>query len=116
MPHARAELQRGLEALTAASLDAVARLQQNDETGVAELLELRERFIATLADAPLQIDAGVMEIARRALALDTELVTMLRTRLAHVSGELDEVARTRRSLTAYGAARPSSAVYVERLG
>lgn len=116
MAHAQAELHRELEALAAASADAVARLRQDDESGVAELLERRERLLARLAAGPVETDAGVMEMARRALALDTELVTMLRTRLAHVSRELDQIARTRRSLTSYGAARPGGAVYVERLG
>jgi hypothetical protein len=56
-----------------------------------------------------------MEAARRAVALDTELVTTLRTRLAAVGRELDDLVRTQRSLTSYGATPAGSSVFVERL-
>jgi len=116
MAHARGELRRELETLIAATAETVAHLAEGDESGVAGLIARRERVLAQLAESPGEMEAGVMEMARRALALDTDLVAMLRMRLAHVRGELDQIARTRRSLSSYGAARPGSAVYVERLG
>jgi hypothetical protein len=111
-----AELLRELEELVATTADTVARLAEGDESSLAALIARREAIIARLAESSVPVDEGLTKMVRRALALDTDLVTMLRMRLTHVRGELDQIARTRRSLTSYGAARPGGAVYVERLG
>lgn len=115
MPHASADLLAALEGLAAASADALARLRNGDETGVLELIAGRERLLGEIAASTIGGAASVAEAARRAVALDMELLAALRERLAGVERELEQVARTRRSLTSYGARPAASSVFVERL-
>ena len=114
MPRASAELHAELEALAFAGAEALDRLRDDDETGVLALLERRERLLSLLAAAPPVVDDAVADAARRAIALDAELMAALKARLTVVGQELEHITRTRRSLASYGTTTTSS-VYVERL-
>jgi hypothetical protein len=114
MPRAHAELHAELEALAFASADALDRLRDDDESGVLALIAQRERVLTLLAAARPALDETVMDAARRAIALDADLLTALRTRLTAAGREIEQVTRTRRSLASYGAT-PTGSVFVERL-
>jgi hypothetical protein len=116
MARASADLQAELTALAEASAAALDRLRDGDETAVEDLLERRERLLGVLATWQRPVEPAVMEAARRAVALDAELVTTLRTRLTEVGREIERMTRTRRSLISYGATPPGSSIFVERLG
>jgi len=116
MPRVAPDLRAELEALAAASAEALARLHGGDEHGLIALLERRERLLTVLEGLPPETGADVLDAARRAVAGDTELIVALRVRQVAVAREIDEVTRTRRSLASYGAGRADGAVYVERLG
>jgi hypothetical protein len=116
MAYAHAELRADLDALVDASTDALARLRAGDEAGVLDLVERRERVLAALAGSSPEMDDAVSEAARRAVALDGELVAALRAELTGMEREFGDVMRTRRSLISYGAKPPGSPIFVERLG
>jgi hydroxypyruvate isomerase len=82
---------------------------------VEELVARRERLAAALEDQAVEADEAVLEAARRALALDAELVAALRVRLAEMGREVETTMQTRRSLRSYGAPAGGS-LFVERLG
>jgi hypothetical protein len=115
MPLANAELRAELEALAVLSTDALARVRAGDEAVLDELVARRERLTAALADQTVEADEAVLEAARRAVALDSELVAALRLRLAEMGREVETTMHTRRSLMSYGAPAGGS-VFVERLG
>ena len=115
MPRASAELRAELDALADASAKALALLRAGDESGVQALLERREGLIGALARSSAEADESVMDAARRAVALDTELVAALRLRLAGMGREVEDMMRTRRSLVSYSAPA-AGALFVERLG
>ena len=116
MAHAHTELRVELDALVDASTDALARLRAGDEAGVLELVERRERLLAALAESSPAPDDAVIESARRAVALDSELVAALRAELTGLEREVGDMMRARRSLISYGATPPGSPIFVERLG
>lgn len=120
MPHAsaelRAELRAKLDALADASAHALEQLRAGDEAGVRQLVERRERLLEDLVTWSLETDEAIMEAARRAVALDTELVAAMRLQLTGMDREVGDVMRTRRSLISYGATPARSPVFVERLG
>ena len=116
MSPAVVDLAAELNALADASAEALARLQRGDETGVVELVERRERLLRVLSEWPLDAGTALREAARRARALDTELVTLLRGRQAQVGRQIELLTRARQSLESYGPTRSGSAIYIERLG
>jgi hypothetical protein len=116
MPHAGVDLIDELRALAEASAAALARLCEGDERGVLELVERRERLLRALAAWPLEAGTAMGEEALRALALDGEILAVLRAHQAEVGRRLSDLGHARRSLVSYGATRPGSARYVERLG
>lgn len=116
MSHASADLIDELRALTEASAAALAGLREGDERGVLELLARREHLVQTHAAWPIESGTGLEEEARRALALDGEIIAMLRARQTEVRHRLSNLGHARRSLVSYGATCPGGARYVERLG
>jgi len=116
MPRGRVDLHAELDTLAVTSAAALRRLQDGDPTGVLELVERREWLLHVLTEWPAAADTGLMEAARRAVALDIELMATLRARHAEVAVQLAEVLHARRSLASYGATPPPGALYVERLG
>jgi hypothetical protein len=111
------DLRAELDALADASVEALARLREGDEAGVADMLERRERLLELLTGGPLEADtAALIDAARRALALDGDIVESLRARQLEVRRELQRLMHARQSLQSYGASREGSALYVQRLG
>ena len=115
MAHGHPELRAELEALAVLSTDALTRVRAGEEAALEELLARRERLTAALADQAVEADVSVLEAARRALALDAELLAALRGRLAGMGREVETTMQTRRSLVSYGAPAGGS-LFVERLG
>jgi hypothetical protein len=121
MPRSAAELVGELDALIAATADALARLHEGDERGITELIERRERWLSeVLAGLASSGDAGVAsaeasDASRRLEALNAEIVALLRARRSAVAHRLERLASTRRTLQSYGAVRQKSAIYFERM-
>lgn len=115
MPPAVSDLVAELNALAEASASALEQLHRGDDAGVREMVERRERLLGLLAQWPLEASATLTEAARRALALDTDIVASLRARQEQLGRQLEGVTTTRRSLQSYGATPSGSALYVERL-
>ena len=116
MALAGADVGAELEALAAASAAALVRLRAGDDHEVVRLVERREHLLHVLAEQPFVAGSAVAGAARRAIALDAELIAALRARQAEVGRRIDALTRARHSLRSYGHARPGSAVYIERLG
>jgi hypothetical protein len=114
MPHV--DLAAELNALAEASADALSRLRDGDEHGTVEVVERRERLLHELGEHTVDVGPALVEAARAAMALDPELMAMLRSHQADIGRRIQRLAHARRSLSSYGATGPRSALYVERLG
>jgi hypothetical protein len=124
MPPSVAELLAELRALADASIEALSRLREGDERGVAEMLERREHVLTRLADAGVstasprdaEAAAALIEAGRGITSLDGDIVALLRSQQAAVARELERLGHARQMLKSYGGSRPGSALFVERLG
>jgi hypothetical protein len=111
-----ADLAAELNALVAAGTEALARLEQGDESGVQELVERRERLLEILAGDSLIVDASLVDAMRRALQDDIRIIAALERLRARVAADIERASRARQSLGSYRPGNPASAVYIERLG
>jgi hypothetical protein len=117
MPLGAAELTTELSALAAASRDALTRLRGGDERDLVALLDARERLVQLLeATTVMEPSAPLVEAARDAVALDSEITAVLEQQRSAVAQRLERLVSQRRSLAAYGGRRGNAPLYVERLG
>jgi hypothetical protein len=117
MPLGAPELAAELVALADASGAALARLHAGDESELVALLDARERLLAVLEAATVaEASPALAEAARRAVALDGEIVAVLEHERTVIAQQLERLVSSRRSLASYGGPRAGGPLYVERLG
>ena len=95
-----------------------AAARGHDDASVADLAERREVVVEAIAAAPVapEAAAGLADVVRRVIALDGELLGLLRSRSESTRRALETIAARRRSLQSYRAATPTDPLFIERLG
>jgi hypothetical protein len=95
-----------------------AAARGHDEAAVADLAERREVIVTAIGDTPVAAEhaGGLGEIVRRVLALDGELLGLLRARSDATREALDEITARRRSMQSYRGTPPDDPLFIERLG
>jgi hypothetical protein len=95
-----------------------AAARAHDDATVSDLAGRREVVVTAIAGAPVAPEAAgsVTEILRRVLALDGEVLALLRSRCEATREALDALAARRRSLQSYRGAPPTDPLFIERLG
>ena len=95
-----------------------AAARAHDDAAVADLAARREVVVTAIAGAPVSREAaaGLAEVVRRIIALDDEVLGLLRSRSESTRLALETIAAGRRSLQSYRAAAPTDPLFIERLG